>query len=183
MFETMKITENIKDLASAFYLMEQLESPEYLEANRIAPEEVEAFKAEITEQIKNYQDQAKSYINYKLKERQELLLPVAGIDAEIERLQKLREWMTNKGEKIKQWIDFLLRTFGIDKMQTDLHKLSYLASHSVLFTDIDQIPDKFKTKEIIENIKISKADIKKAINAWEKVPWAIIETKQNLQIK
>jgi hypothetical protein len=91
MFETMKITENIKDLASASYLMEQLESPEYLEANGIAPEEVEAFKAEITEQIKNYQDQAKSYINYKLKERQELLLPVAGIDAEIERLQKLRE--------------------------------------------------------------------------------------------
>ena len=74
MFETMKITENIKDLASAFYLMEQLESPEYLEANGIAPEEVEAFKAEITEQIKNYQDQAKSYINYKLKGKSSFFL-------------------------------------------------------------------------------------------------------------
>ena len=87
----MSIKETINNLSDAMLLMEQLESPEYLEANGIAPEEVEAFKAEITEQIKNYQDQAKSYINYKLKERQELLLPVAGIDAEIERLQKLRE--------------------------------------------------------------------------------------------
>ena len=87
----MTIRDSITNLTEAMHILEQLETPEYLEANGIAPEEVEAFKAEITEQIKNYQDQAKSYINYKLKERQELLLPVAGIDVEIERLQKLRE--------------------------------------------------------------------------------------------
>lgn len=179
----MNITEQIKDLASALHLLGQLEESEYLEANNISPEEVAVFKAEITEQIKNYQDQVKEYINYKLKERQELLLPVAGIEAEIERLQTLKEWMLKKCEKIKQWVDYLLRTFGIAKMQTDLHQLSYLASHSVVFTDVDQIPEKFKTKEIVENIKISKPEIKKAIIAGEKVPGARIETKQNLQIK
>ena len=157
----MKITENITNLTQAIEMLENLKCEEFLEANGILPEEVEGFEKEIKEQIKSYQEEVKEYINYKLKERQDLLIPIPGYDEEIKRLTDLKKEKQNKAEKIENWIDYLLKAFQIEKMETDLNKLSFRKSESVSIFDEEAIPSEYK-KEVV-SVSIDKTEIKKAI--------------------
>lgn len=177
----MKITENITNLTQAIEMLENLKCEEFLEANGILPEEVEGFEKEIKEQIKSYQEEVKGYINYKLKERQDLLIPIPGYDEEIKRLTDLKKEKQNKAEKIENWIDYLLKAFQIEKMETDLNKLSFRKSESVSIFDEEAIPSEYK-KEVV-SVSIDKTEIKKAIKEWKEIPGATITEKQNLQIK
>ena len=177
----MKITENITNLTQAIEMLENLKCEEFLEANGILPEEVEGFEKEIKEQIKSYQEEVKEYINYKLKERQDLLIPIPGYDEEIKRLTDLKKEKQNKAEKIENWIDYLLKAFQIEKMETDLNKLSFRKSESVSIFDEEAIPSEYK-KEVV-SVSIDKTEIKKAIKEWKEIPGATITEKQNLQIK
>ena len=177
----MKITENITNLTQAIEMLENLKCEEFLEANGILPEEVEGFEKVIKEQIKSYQEEVKEYINYKLKERQDLLIPIPGYDEEIKRLTDLKKEKQNKAEKIENWIDYLLKAFQIEKMETDLNKLSFRKSESVSIFDEEAIPSEYK-KEVV-SVSIDKTEIKKAIKEWKEIPGATITEKQNLQIK
>lgn len=177
----MKITDQIKDLYSAMLLLEQLDDSEYLESNWISPEESEEFKTYTKEQIQNYKDQAKDYINYKLRQRQELLLPIPGIKAEIERLKTLEENYQKKSDAIEKWVDYLMQGFGLTELQTELNKLSYRKSEAVILTDEASIPEEYKNKKI--TISVDKAELKKALKSGIKISGAVIETRQNLQIK
>lgn len=177
----MKITENITNLTQAIEMLENLKCEEFLEANGILSEEVEGFEKEIKEQIKSYQEEVKEYINYKLKERQDLLIPIPGYDEEIKRLTDLKKEKQNKAEKIENWIDYLLKAFQIEKMETDLNKLSFRKSESVSIFDEEAIPSEYK-KEVV-SVSIDKTEIKKAIKEWKEIPGATITEKQNLQIK
>ena len=155
------LTENITNLTQAIEMLENLKCEEFLEANGILPEEVEGFEKEIKEQIKSYQEEVKEYINYKLKERQDLLIPIPGYDEEIKRLTDLKKEKQNKAEKIENWIDYLLKAFQIEKMETDLNKLSFRKSESVSIFDEEAIPSEYK-KEVV-SVSIDKTEIKKAI--------------------
>ena len=177
----MTITDQITDLYSAMLLLEQLEDPEYLEANGISEDEAADFKAYAQEQIAGYQAQAKEYIEWKLRQRQDLMMYLPWVEAEIERLQELKKQYKNKVESWDKWIDYLLKTFGIDKMKTEINELSYRKSEAVIFTDEEAIPAEFKKEKL--TISIDKTEIKKAIKWGAEVPGAVIETRNNLQIK
>ena len=67
----MTIRDSITNLAEAMHILEQLENPEYLEANGISPEEVPELKKVAEELVVKSQDEAKPFIEYKLRNRQE----------------------------------------------------------------------------------------------------------------
>ena len=67
----MTIRESITNLAEAMHILEQLESPEYLEANGISSEEVPELKKVAEELVAKSQDEAKPFIECKLRNRQE----------------------------------------------------------------------------------------------------------------
>lgn len=177
----MKITDNITDLYSAMLLLEQLEDQDYLEANWISPEEVEDFKKEVQNQVADYKSQAEEYIARQLRARNESLMFVTGIDSEIARLQELKASHQKKADSVAKWVDFLMQTFKIEKLDTELNKLSYRKSEAVILTNEELIPAEYKKEKL--TISIDKTEIKKAIKAGTEVPGAEIETRNNLQIK
>ena len=70
-----KIKETITNFSDAIILLEQLDNPEYLEANGIAPEEIEDIKKNVIEEmVKPNQKQAEEYIEYKLNQRRDLVM-------------------------------------------------------------------------------------------------------------
>lgn len=177
----MSIKESINNLADAMLLMEQLENPEYLEANGIAPEEVPELKKIAEELVAKSQDEAKPFIEYKLRQRQEASIFVAGLDAEIKRLMELKSSHDKKIASADKQIDYLLKLFKIDKLKTEINELSYRKSEAVVLVDETLIPTEFKKEKV--SVSIDKTEIKKALKEGKEIPWAVIETRQNLQIK
>ena len=177
----MSIKESINNLADAMLLMEQLENPDYLEGNGIAPEEVEDLKAYAQELVAKSQSEAKPFIEWRLKQRQDSMIFSAGLDAEIKRLMELKQAHDRKVASVDKQIDYLLKLFKIEKMQTEINELSYRKSEAVVFTDEEAIPAEYKKEKV--TVSVDKTEIKKALKAWTEVPGAIIETRQNLQIK
>lgn len=177
----MSIKESINNLADAMLLMEQLENPDYLEGNGIAPEEVEDLKAYAQELVAKSQSEAKPFIEWKLKQRQDSMIFSDGLDMEIRRLMELKQTHDKKVASVDKQIDYLLKLFKIEKMQTEINELSYRKSEAVVFTDEEAIPAEYKKEKI--TVSVDKTEIKKALKAWTEVPGAMIETRQNLQIK
>lgn len=177
----MSIRESITNLAEAMHILEQLESPEYLEANGIATEEVPELKKVAEELVAKSQDEAKPFIEYKLRNRQEAQIFVTWLDAEISRLLELKQTYTKRITSASKQIDYLLKLFKIEKMQTDINELSYIKSEAVVFTDEAKIPAEFKKEKL--TISVDKTEIKKALKSGTEVPGAMIEVRQNLQIR
>lgn len=103
------------------------------------------------------------------------------VDAEIKRLEKLKKSYQARSDRMKKDIDTILKIQKIDSIDTDIARLSYLASEWVVISDEKIIPKKYMTTKI--EVKPSLSLIKEAIKAWHEVPGAIIEQRQNLQIK
>ena len=177
----MTIRDSITNLAEAMHILEQLENPEYLEANGILPEEVPELNKVAEELVAKSQDEAKPFIEYKLRNRQEAQIFVAGLDAEIKRLMELKSSHDKKIASADKQIDYLLKLFKIEKMQTEINELSYRKSEAVVLTDEAVIPAEYKKEKL--TISIDKTEIKKALKAGTEVPGAVIEVRQNLQIK
>ena len=103
------------------------------------------------------------------------------IDAEIKRLQGLKKSLENKVDNFKSYIIFNMERMGVKKIETGLGTLSLKASKSVDIYDESLIDKKFVTQVIKE--KISKTDLKKAIENGEEVQGARVVSKNSLQIK
>ena len=144
-------------------LMEQLENPEYLEANGIAPEEVPELKKVAEDLVAKSQDEVKPFIEWRLRQRQDSMIFINGLDAEIKRLMDLKASHERKVVSADKQIDYLLKLFKIEKMQTEINELSYRKSEAVIFTDEEAIPAEFKKEKT--TISVDKTEIKKAIKA------------------
>ena len=177
----MTIRDSITNLAEAMHILEQLDNPEYLEANWINAEEVPEMRAYAEELVAKSQDESKPFIEYKLRQRQEASIFVAGLDAEIKRLMELKSSHDKKIASADKQIDYLLKLFKIEKMKTEINELSYRKSEAVVLVDETLIPTEFKKEKV--SVSIDKTEIKKALKEGKEIPWAVIETRQNLQIK
>ena len=88
---------------------------------------------------------------------------INGLDAEIKRLMELKASHERRVTSADKQIDYLLKLFQIEKMQTEINELSYRKSEAVIFTDEEAIPSEFKKEKT--TISIDKTEIKKAIKA------------------
>lgn len=104
-----------------------------------------------------------------------------GVDEEIKRLQALKKSISNQINSRKEYIVRNMEMMGITKIETELGNLSLRKSKSVNIYDESLIDKKFIEIETKE--KISKTEIKKAIEAGEHVQGANIVEKNSLNIK
>ena len=104
-----------------------------------------------------------------------------GVDEEIKRLQALKKSISNQINSRKEYIVRNMEMMGITKIETELGNLSLRKSKSVNIYDESLIDKKFIEVETKE--KISKTEIKKAIEAGENVQGANIVEKNSLNIK
>lgn len=103
------------------------------------------------------------------------------IDAEIERLTKLKARNNNLKERLKLTLSNAMQHFGIQELKTATLKVNFRKSESVEVTNEDLVPQQFKKEKV--SIEISKKDIKDALKRGEDVQGAELKTKFNLQIK
>ena len=104
-----------------------------------------------------------------------------GVDEEIKRLQALKKSISNQINSRKEYIVRNMEIMGITKIETELGNLSLRKSKSVNIYDESLIDKKFIEIETKE--KISKTEIKKAIETGENVQGANIVEKNSLNIK
>ena len=104
-----------------------------------------------------------------------------GVEEEIKRLQALKKSISNQINSKKEYIVRNMEMMGITKIETELGNLSLRKSKSVNIYDESLIDKKFIEIETKE--KISKTEIKKAIEAGENVQGANIVEKNSLNIK
>ena len=106
---------------------------------------------------------------------------VDAIDKEIARLSDMKKSISSKNDTLKRYIDSSMQIIGKDKLNAGLFKISYRKSSSVVVTDESLIPEQFM-KVVPETKKVDKVSLKKWMKDHE-VEGAVIEEKQNLQIK
>ena len=107
-----------------------------------------------------------------------------GIDAQIKRLQEYKKVKQNQIERYKGYVKSNMELLGIDKIETELGKISIAKSPiSVDVVDIDKIPNKYKV--IVTELKVDKqlikGDFKKTCEIVDGVN--IITNNTNLRIK
>ena len=103
------------------------------------------------------------------------------IDAEIERLNAIKEKNVKNVDSIKNHILNFMKNNNIDKVQTDLATFSLRKSKSTQIDNIEQIPSEFIT--VKQTFQPDKTAIKKAIEEGKKVAGASIIENVSLQIK
>ena len=176
-----KITENIKNLSEAMVLLDNLNNPEYLEANWIQADEVEWFKQDILKEIQWYENDLEWVLNYLSRQRQQYWIMSQWYLEESLRIRQLADSYEKKMNNIEKSMDFFLNAYNKKEFNTELYKLSYRKSEAVEITNENALPQEFMKEKI--TTAPDKTAIKEAIKSWKEVPWASIITKQNLQIK
>lgn len=90
-----------------------------------------------------------------------------------------------RAEKLEASIKAYITTYVASKGKVEVgtFKLSTRKSVATVITDEALIPDQYKEKRIVEQTVILKDRIKQDINWDIDVPGAILETRDNLQIK
>ena len=103
------------------------------------------------------------------------------IDAEIKRLQKMKEKNDKNIESIKSNVLFFMQQNNLDKIKTDLATFSTRKSKSTQIDNIELIPSEFVT--VKQAFQPDKAAIKKAIESGREVAGANVVENISLQIK
>ena len=106
---------------------------------------------------------------------------VSLIYKEIERLTELKKSRNKTIDKLKETLKTAMLLYGVDKIESNLIKLSFRSSQQVIIEDDALVDDKFKI--IKTTTLVSKTHIKEAILKGETVVGAILQDNKSLQIK
>ena len=137
------------------------------------------------EQLVPFLDSVEMQLNNKVdnivKFRQNLLVSVDAIDNELERLIHMKQQRVRLADRLKEYISNAMLNHGIEKIETDLFKVSFRNSTTTDIVAEDLIPLEYiKVKEVKTIDKIS---IKKDIENGVIVPGVQITEHKNIQIK
>jgi ABC-type transporter Mla subunit MlaD len=98
---------------------------------------------------------------------------------EADRLSTLAKAASNRSTRLK---DYLSMNVPADGLQTPLFKLSFMKSEAVeVPSDLSPFDSAYIQKKV--SYTADKSELKKALKAGEIIPWAVLVTRNNLQIK
>jgi hypothetical protein len=96
-------------------------------------------------------------------------------------LQQAKKSREKTIQRLKDTIEMAMNTFEVDKIETPLIKISFRNSESVEVTDVNDLPNEFKTIKLTETA--DKLKIKDALKSGMFISGCSIKTNRNLQIK
>lgn len=135
----------------------------------------------LTEYLSSIQDQMDNKINATVRLIKNRELSSAVLEHEIKRLTDLKKGNDKAVENIKGFISRAMLDHGIEKIETDICKLSFRKSKAVMIGEVESLPKEFLNEKV--TITPNKVAIKEAIESGEVVPGAQIVENMNLQIK
>lgn len=169
-------------MSSLYELSKEVKALEDLYLNSINEETGEIKDIAVIEELEvSLQEQIKNKGAGLIKMFRNSKLMLESIDIEIERLNNIKKRIKAKDDFYNGYIIKNMEAMGIKKIETELGNLSLRASKSTEIYDEKLIDKRFITIETKE--KISKTEIKKAIENGEEVQGARIVEKNSLIIK
>lgn len=103
------------------------------------------------------------------------------IGSEIDRLTKMKKSTQKKREWLEEYISRSMQNHDIERIDTDIARVSFRKSKSVLVDDPTKLPKEFIVTKTTESP--DKLAIKAALEAGEEVAGARLIESKNLQIK
>jgi hypothetical protein len=103
------------------------------------------------------------------------------IDNEIKRLQQAKKSREKTIQRLKDTIELAMLTFDVNKIETPLIKISFRNSESVEVSDVNDLPNEFKTIKVTETA--DKLKIKDALKSGVFISGCSIKSNRNLQIR
>jgi hypothetical protein len=100
-------------------------------------------------------------------------------DARIKEMQRIKKTAENIEKRLKESMQWAMKTLGKDKVEVGLHKLSLRSSTVVSITDEGSIPAEY----ILVETKIDKMRIKEALKNGATIPGAELQTNTSIQIR
>lgn len=180
----MNIREDIKNLKEAQDLLWMIQNdPQTIcEQYWVEPDDLILIEEELMDKINAIEENnIRWFIENKCEVINDYNMNIEWIKTEIARLQDIMEKYTKKMEKAKDSIDWIMKATNTDKIDTKLNCISYRKSEAVLIQDEAMIPTEYWKEKVTKSV--DKTMIKEAIKSWKEVAWAVIEERQNLQIK
>lgn len=119
----------------------------------------------------------------------QLAIEADGIEAEAKSLEARARSKRKTIEHLRDYVAANMRSIGQDRLETSRCKLTFRRSESVSIYDEQRLYYACKASGIdglcekVESVKFNKAEIKKALKDGVALDGAIIDSKQNLQIK
>ena len=148
---------------------------------------VELMEVEIDEEVKN---EIIENIKLQMETKAENIIAVIrsyetrieGIKAEEKRLMEYRKSEEKKLERLKEYTTYCMELLGNKKLDTTLGRISLRKKPATLnIIDESLIPSQYK--EIIQTVKVDKAQIKKDLTESNIEGVELVESGNSLQIK
>ncbi|MDY2573326.1 MAG: siphovirus Gp157 family protein [Fusobacterium necrophorum] len=167
---------------SLYGITEEMRNLDILWEMAIDEETGEIMDGDVLEQLQNeigiyLQNKSAGIIKY-YKSRDYF---IDAVDQEIKKLQALKKASQNKQENFKKYIKMCMEKMGLSKIETENGTLSLRKSEAVLIENERIIPTEFTT--IVQETKISKTEIKKAIKSGKVIPGASLVENRSLVVK
>lgn len=86
----------------------------------------------------------------------------------------------NQIDKTQEWVNITMNSLHLDKYDCEVGKISYRKSTSVNITDMELLPDEYKTEKV--EVKADKTKLKQALKS-DTIAGAELITSNNLNIK
>jgi len=103
------------------------------------------------------------------------------IKKEKDRLSKIEKSYKSNKQKVKDWLSYNLQETWIEKLDTELYKISFRKSTAVEIIDEELIPDEFFTEKLVKSL--DKKRIWELLKNWTNISWVKLKQNNNLQIK
>lgn len=134
---------------------------------------------ELEEFSKTLAIQEKNKVNAIVGFLRETELTAESAEIESKRLADIAKFYKNRVERVKQSVKLAMESHGIEKIETDMFRISFRKSESVLVDDVEVLPAEY----VVLKKSADKTAIKKAIKDGKNVEGARIIANNNLQIK
>ena len=185
LFNYVSMTFNlnsVNDLAEACAIYQEAyeDAGAFAEKWQITIWEIEEMVLpELRDKIISLKDTMVDSFNYNCGRINEINMKLPWIDEEIQRLQSLKKSYQTEVERRKSWMKFCMESVGMEKVETDLNKLSFRTTEQVVVMDWVELPEEYlRIKK-----EPDKTKIKEAIKWWEQIDWCGIIQNHNLIIR
>lgn len=172
----------VNDLAEACAIYQEAyeDATAFAEKWQITIGEIEELVLpELRDRIISLKDTMVDSFNYNCGRINEINMKLPWIDDEIQRLQWLKKSYQAEIDRRKSWMKFCMESVGMEKVETDLNKLSFRTTEQVVVIDWVELPEEYlRIKK-----EPDKTKIKEAIKWGTQIDWCGIIQNHNLIIK
>lgn len=150
-----------------------------LEAEEFIDRMKDEDDTDLEEYSKTLAIQEKNKVNAIVGFLRETELTAESAEIESKRLAEIAKFYKNRVERVKKSVAWAMESHGVEKIETDMFRLSFRKSEAVQVEDVEALPFDY----VVLKKQADKTKIKKALKDGTPVSGAALVTNNNLIIK